>query len=101
MNFKKWFPSIVLVLLIGGGFYGVQRKKRAIDKCSFNEEAIIIKKYKSNNRNFMKYKYEVKGETHFGTESIINKNEVGNVKIGDRINIEVACSNSSISKIVK
>lgn len=102
MKAKNWIQLILLIGLILLGIIAGFYDKIKLEDCSIEGKAIIISKNKRKSRGFfIKYKYEIDTKEFEMSESIKKKIEVETFNVGDTIDIDISCTDFSISKFKK
>ncbi|MCG8328384.1 MAG: hypothetical protein MI974_11895 [Chitinophagales bacterium] len=100
MKAKNWIQLILLVFLLGSGVIISLREKRLLEKCSYEEMALVVKKYKKKKGGYyVRYKYEVNGKDYYSSDRLTDKASVKHVGAGQEISITVSCSTPSVSAI--
>lgn len=101
MKAKNWIQLVLLIFLLSSGAIISLREKWLLEKCSYEEMALVIKKYKKKKSGYsVRYKYEVNGEYYYSNDLLIGEVDVIEyIGAGQKIPIQISCSTPSVSTI--
>lgn len=101
MKTINWIQLGLLVSLILLGVFAAIYDNSKLTECNLNGKAVIVDKSKRKSRGyFIKYQYEIEGNTYTSSESL-DKEEELIFKMGDTIDIAISCGDFNVSRYKK
>lgn len=101
MGLKFWIMLLILLGMIGYGFYLSKRDNDLLLSCSIKNNAVILDTYRIRKRGgyTVEYYYNIKGKNYYNSETIMDHQKVI-YSIGDTIQIQYSCKDNNVSSII-